>query len=59
MERLGKKHGLAMVDALQLVTILHGQFKHMGPNSASVLNTADNGLAEAAQAEHLKMWDCR
>jgi predicted nucleic acid-binding protein len=58
MERLGKKHGLDMADALQLVTILHGQFKHMGPNSASVLITADNGLAEAAQAEHVKLWNC-
>jgi predicted nucleic acid-binding protein len=58
MERLGKKHQLDMADALQLVTIRRGQFKYAVEHSASVLITADNGLAKAAAEERVRLWNC-
>ena len=53
-----KKHGLDLSDALQLETILRGKYAHLGPNSASVLITADAGLASAAAAEGVRVWNC-
>jgi len=58
VEALAKKHGLDLSDALQLETILHGRYSHLGPNSASVLVTADARLARAAQAEGICAWNC-
>jgi hypothetical protein len=40
------------------VTILHGRFRELGPNSQSILITADRDLAKAARAEGAKVWDC-
>jgi len=53
-----KKHTLDLSDALQLETILRGKYAHLGPNSASVLVTADAGLATAAAAEGVRVWNC-
>lgn len=58
IDRLGRKHHLDLSDALQLVTILKGRFSHMGPNSKSVLITADNALAKAAAKEGIRLWNC-
>lgn len=55
---LAKKHTLDLSDALQLATILRGKYSHLGPNSASVLVTADAKLATAAQAEGIRTWNC-
>ncbi|ALQ50270.1 PIN domain-containing protein [Nitrosomonas ureae] len=53
-----KKHSLDLSDALQLETILQGKYAHLGPNSASVLITADARLAAAAITEGIRVWNC-
>lgn len=58
-ERLIKAHKIDFLDAFQLVTILHGPFQVLGPNSKSILITADEGLAKAARAENVRVWQCR
>ena len=58
VEALAKKHTLDLSDALQLETILRGKYAHLGPNSASVLITADKKLAKAAEAEGIRAWNC-
>lgn len=58
VQALAKKHSLDLSDALQLETILRGKYAHLGPNSASVLITADAGLAAAATAERVRVWNC-
>jgi predicted nucleic acid-binding protein len=57
-ERMIKLYGIDFLDCLQIVTILHGQFKHLGPNSKSLLITADEELAKAARAEGVNVWHC-
>ena len=58
VEAMAKKYGLDLSDALQLVTILKGRFSTLGPNSSSALITADKGLAKAAEAEKIRVWNC-
>jgi predicted nucleic acid-binding protein len=58
-ERLVMEHNIDFVDCLQIVTIMHGQFSKLGPNSKSLLITADAGLAKAARAENARVWECR
>ena len=58
VQALAKKHNLDLSDALQLETILRGKYAHLGPNSASVLITADAGLSTAAKAEGIRVWNC-
>lgn len=58
VQALAKKHSLDLSDALHLDTILRGKYAHLGPNSASVLITADAGLAAAAKAEVVRVWNC-
>ena len=58
-ERLVKAHKIDFVDCLQIVTIMHGQFHILGPNSQSILITADEGLAKAARFEGARVWNCR
>ncbi len=43
VQALAQKHSLDLSDSLQLETILRGKYSHLGPNSASVLDTADGG----------------
>ena len=57
-EELAKRHGLDMVDALQLFTLKHGRFSNYVGRSKSLLITADEALAKAARAEGLEAWDC-
>jgi predicted nucleic acid-binding protein len=57
-ERLIKEHGIDFLDCLQIVTIMYGQFRYLGPNSKSLLITADRNLAKAARAEGVKVWEC-
>ena len=57
-ERLIKKHNIDFLDCFQIVTILHGRFRVLGPNSRSILITADRDLAKAARAEGAKVWEC-
>jgi len=58
VEELAKKYKLDLSDALQLHTIMRGTYSHLGPNSASVLITADGKLAKAAEAEGVRSWNC-
>jgi predicted nucleic acid-binding protein len=58
VEALAKKHSLDLSDALQLETIMHGRYSHLGPLSASVLITADARLACAANIEGIRVWNC-
>ena len=58
VEAMAKKHSIDLSDALQLVTILKGRYSVLGPNSSSVLITADAGLAKAALAENIRAWNC-
>lgn len=58
VEVLAKKHTLDLSDALQLHTILRGRYSVLGPNSASVLITADAKLAKAAKLEGIRAWNC-
>jgi predicted nucleic acid-binding protein len=57
-ERLIKKHKIDFLDCFQIVTILHGRFPKLGPNSQSILITADRDLATAARAEGARVWEC-
>lgn len=58
-ERLIKRHKVDFLDCFQIVTIMHGQFHALGPNSQSILITADEGLAKAARDEGVRVWECR
>lgn len=57
-ERLIKAHGIDFLDCFQIVTILRGRFRVLGPQSKSILITADRNLAKAARAEHARVWEC-
>jgi len=56
-ERLIKTYRIDFLDCLQIVTIMQGQFRLGGPNSQSILITADRGLEKAAP-EGAKVWEC-
>jgi hypothetical protein len=58
VEALAMRYKIDHSDALQIETIRSGQYSHMGPNSASVLITADGPLARAAEAENIRVWNC-
>lgn len=57
-ERLIKAHKIDFIDCFQIVTILHGRYRFLGPESKSILITADRDLAQAARAEGAKVWEC-
>jgi predicted nucleic acid-binding protein len=57
-ERLIKAYKIDFIDCFQIVTILRGQFRRLGPESQSILITADRDLAKAARAEGAKVWEC-
>jgi len=60
VERQARAYGLDLSDALQLETLKHGYFSAalVGP-SAPVLITGDRGLASAATAEKIRVWNCK
>jgi predicted nucleic acid-binding protein len=58
VEKIAKKYSLDLSDALQLETIRHGRYSVLGPQSASVLITADGPLARAADSEGIRVWNC-
>jgi len=57
-ERLIKKHKIDFLDCFQIITMMRGRFAMLGPNSQSILITADRDLAMAARAEGAKVWEC-
>lgn len=58
VEQIASNNQLDLSDALQLYTIKHGKYSHMGPESASILITADVPLAIAARAMDIRVWNC-
>ena len=58
MEEIARDKKLDLSDALQLYTILNGKYSHLGPESASILITADKELAKAAKAMGIRAWNC-
>ena len=65
VEELAKKYNLDYSDALQLITIKSGKYSSLAYESApgvyepaSVLITADKGLASAAESEGIRVWNC-
>jgi len=57
-DRLIRMYNLDFVDCFQIVTMRHGKYRVLGPNSQSILITADRDLAKAARAEGAKVWEC-
>ncbi len=58
LARLVQRYNVDASDALQLLTIKNGVHSRMVGESASVLVTADKGLADAASAEGVRAWNC-
>jgi predicted nucleic acid-binding protein len=58
-ERLIKTYKIDFLDCFQIVTIMHGRFSVLGPNSQSLLITADKELADVALRERVRVWNCR
>ena len=58
VEEFGRRYSLDLSDALQILTIKDGRYSALGPNSASVLITADSQLAAAAASEGIRAWNC-
>jgi predicted nucleic acid-binding protein len=57
VKRLIRAHKIDFIDCLQIVTIMHGQFKMIAAHS-KILITADRGLAKAARSEGARVWEC-
>ncbi|HZP00175.1 MAG TPA: type II toxin-antitoxin system VapC family toxin [Terriglobia bacterium] len=57
-ERLINLYHIDFLDCFQIVTILHGTYCVLGPQSRSILITADRDLAEAARKEGASVWEC-
>jgi predicted nucleic acid-binding protein len=57
-ERLMADHELDFIDAIQVVTLLHGQFAVFVGESRSLFVTADESLAKAARQEGAIVWLC-
>jgi predicted nucleic acid-binding protein len=57
-DRLIRTYNLDFIDSFQIVTLRHGRYRVLGPNSRSILITADRALAKAARAEGAKVWEC-
>lgn len=58
VEEIARQNKLDLSDALQLYTIKHGKYSHLGPESASILITADAPLATAARTMGIRAWNC-
>ena len=56
-EKIVKTHKIDFLDAFQIVTIIQGKFRVFGSES-TILITADSGLAKAARAKNVRVWDC-
>ena len=58
VEEIARSNKLDLSDALQLYTIKNGKYSHLGPESASILITADKKLATAAGDIGIRAWNC-
>lgn len=57
VEAITKKYGVDISDALQVITIKHGKFKHFAEESRTVFVSADGDLVKCAKSEGLRVWD--
>jgi predicted nucleic acid-binding protein len=57
-EDLARRHKLDFSDALQLYVLRKGKWGHAVGPSKSLLITADDRLAKAAQIEGYEVWNC-
>lgn len=57
-ETLAQKYEVDLSDALQIITVKHGRFKNWACESKTVLATRDGRLANAAEQEGLRVWNC-
>lgn len=56
-KQLAERSALDLSDAFQILSVKSGYFSVLVNDSATVLVTADNALAEAAKAEGLRVWN--
>ena len=56
-QRTAETHGLDLSDAFQIHSVKEGFFSKMSEDSKTILVTADRGLAKAARAEGLRVWN--
>jgi predicted nucleic acid-binding protein len=54
---LVQRHALDYSDAFQILSVRDGYFSSLVGESSTVLATADRGLASAARAEGLRVWN--
>lgn len=54
---LAERSGLDLSDAFQIMSLKQGYFSVLVNDSATVLVTADDALAEAARGEGLRVWN--
>ncbi len=59
MERIVRLYNIDVADAMQIVTLKNGMFSALGQGSKTILITADKALAEAADKEGLRVWNCK
>jgi len=57
VENIARRNSLDIADAYQIVTVRKDYFYRF-PQAQPILITADDGLAKAARAEGLRVWDC-
>jgi predicted nucleic acid-binding protein len=57
VEEIVRHHCLDVVDATLIVSVQGDHFSRF-PDAKPMLITADEGLAKAARAEKLRVWDC-
>ena len=56
--KIAEQHDLDLSDAFQLLSLQEGFFAPLFGDSATLLVTADDALANAARAIGLRVWDC-
>lgn len=56
---MAMKYDIDLADAIQIYAILKGKYSFLGPESKTVLITADKKLEEAALDNKIRVWNCR
>jgi hypothetical protein len=57
-ERFMRAYAIDFIDAIQVVTVLHGRFAALVEGSRSLFITADRDLARAARDLGGRVWEC-
>ena len=56
-KKIAQRYSIDLSDAFQILSVKAGYFSVLVNDSATVLVTADNDLAQAGRAEQLKVWN--